>query len=69
VGRAKLIDFHFHDRRHTFASWAVQRRATLQEVKDLLGHGSLAMTLRTWRPSTSAPLSPASTRPCLPTRR
>jgi len=32
VGRAKLIDFHFHDLRHTFASWAVQRGATLQEV-------------------------------------
>jgi integrase len=46
VGRAKLIDFHFHDLRHTFASWAVQRGATLQEVKDLLGHSSLAMTLR-----------------------
>ncbi len=46
VGRAKLVDFHFHDLRHTFASWAVQRGATLQEVKDLLGHSSLAMTLR-----------------------
>jgi len=46
VQRAKLIDFHYHDLRHTFASWAVQRGATLQEVKDLLGHHSLAMTLR-----------------------
>ena len=46
VTRAKLADFHFHDLRHTFASWAVQRGATLQEVKDLLGHSSLAMTLR-----------------------
>jgi integrase len=46
VGRAKLVDFHFHDLRHTFASWAVQRGASLQEVKDLLGHHSLAMTLR-----------------------
>jgi hypothetical protein len=46
VGRAKLVDFHFHDLRHTFASWAVQRGASLQEVKDLLGHRSLAMTLR-----------------------
>ena len=33
VERAKLVDFHFHDLRHTFASWAVQRGATLQEVK------------------------------------
>ena len=46
VERAKLADFHFHDLRHTFASWAVQRGASLQEVKDLLGHNSLAMTLR-----------------------
>ena len=46
VERAKLTDFHFHDLRHTFASWAVQRGATLQEVKDLLGHHSLAMALR-----------------------
>jgi integrase len=46
VGRAKLADFHFHDLRHTFASWAVQRGATLQEVKDLLGHSTLAMVMR-----------------------
>jgi len=46
VARAKLVDFHFHDLRHTFASWAVQRGASLQEVKDLLGHHSLAMALR-----------------------
>jgi integrase len=52
VQRAKLVDFHFHDLRHTFASWAVQRGATLQEVKDLLGHSSLAMVMR------SAHLSP-----------
>jgi integrase len=46
VKRANLADFHFHDLRHTFASWAVQRGASLQEVKDLLGHHSLAMTRR-----------------------
>src|SRR5262249_35294337 len=46
VERAKLVDFHFHDLRHTFASWAIQRGASLQEVKDLLGHHALAMPLR-----------------------
>ena len=44
--RAKVADFHFHDLRHTFASWAVQRGATLQEVKDLLGHSTMAMVMR-----------------------
>src|SRR5262249_41517065 len=46
VAEAKLANFRFHDLRHTFASWAVQRGATLQEVKDLLGHASLAMVMR-----------------------
>jgi hypothetical protein len=46
VERAKLVDFHWHDLRHTFASWSVQMGASLQEVKDLLGHSNLAMTLR-----------------------
>lgn len=45
VTTAKIDDFRFHDLRHTFASWAVQRGATLQEVKDLLGHSSLAMVM------------------------
>jgi integrase len=46
VTAAKVDDFRFHDLRHTFASWAVQQGATLQEVKDLLGHSSLAMVMR-----------------------
>jgi integrase len=66
VERAKLVDFHFYDLRHTFASWAVQRGASLQEVKDLLCHHSLAMTSATGtsRPSTSAPPPPASLQLC-----
>ncbi len=43
---AKVPDFHFHDLRHTFASWAIQLGATLPELKDLLGHNSLAMVMR-----------------------
>ncbi len=46
VKRAKLTDVRFHDLRHTFASWAVQRRVTLPELKDLLGHSSLQMVQR-----------------------
>jgi len=32
VKRAKLPDLHWHDLRHTFASWAVQRRVSLYEL-------------------------------------
>src|SRR4029453_3337281 len=32
--RAKLADLHWHDLRHTFASWAVQRRGSPHEVKE-----------------------------------
>jgi len=46
VQAAKLVNFHFHDLRHTFASWAIQRGATLPELKDLLGHSSIAMVMR-----------------------
>jgi integrase len=46
VRRAGIDDFRFHDARHTFASWAVQRGSSLQEVQKLLGHKTLAMTLR-----------------------
>jgi len=46
VQAAGLVDFHFHDLRHTFASWAVQRGVSLQELKHLLGHSSLAMVMR-----------------------
>jgi integrase len=42
----QLGDFHFHDLRHTFASWAVQWGVTLAELKDLLGHATLAMVMR-----------------------
>jgi integrase len=43
---SKVTDFTFHDLRHTFASWCVQRGTTLPELKDLLGHGTLSMVLR-----------------------
>jgi integrase len=46
VKRAKLTDLHWHDLRHTFASWAVQRRVSLYELKELLGHSTLTMVKR-----------------------
>lgn len=43
---AGLTDFHFHDLRHTFASWLIMRGVPLATVSTLLGHTSQTMTLR-----------------------
>ena len=36
----------FHTLRHTFASWLVESGVDLYTVKELMGHGTLAMTER-----------------------
>ena len=44
--KAGLADLHFHDLRHTFASWALQRGVQEQTVQHWLGHKTRSMTQR-----------------------
>jgi integrase len=44
--RAGIQDFRFHDLRHTFASHAIMRGASLKDVQEVLGHKTISMTLR-----------------------
>ena len=59
VKRAALPDFRFHDLRHTAASWLAMRGRPLVEIKEVLGHASINMTMR------YAHLSPAHLRSCV----
>ena len=41
-----ILDFHFHDLRHTAASWARMKGADIHTVAQLLGHKDLRMAAR-----------------------
>jgi integrase len=43
---ARLLDFRFHDLRHTAASFLAMSGATLREIGDIIGHKTLAMVQR-----------------------
>jgi len=43
---AGIVDFHFHDLRHTFASWMIMKGADLPTLQSILGHKSITMTMR-----------------------
>lgn len=46
VRDANLIDFRFHDLRHTCASYLIMNGASLGEIADVLGHKTLQMVQR-----------------------
>ncbi|UZW55346.1 site-specific integrase [Sphingobium sp. JS3065] len=46
VKAAGLVDFKFHDLRHTFASWARQNGADLIDICEALRHHNVSVTQR-----------------------
>jgi integrase len=46
VEQSKLEDLHFHDCRHHYASWYMMDGGELLALSKILGHATLAMTMR-----------------------
>jgi len=46
VKRAGILDFRFHDLRHTFASHYIMRGGSIGALQKILGHKSVNMTMR-----------------------
>jgi integrase len=46
VDKAGIQDFKFHDLRHTFASQLIMKGGSIKDAQELLGHKTMAMTLR-----------------------
>src|SRR5215467_7655945 len=46
VEEAGISDFHWHDLRHTFASRLVMAGVDIRTVQELMGHKTIAVTLR-----------------------
>lgn len=43
---AKMPHVHWHDLRHTYASWLAQAGKPLSAIRDLMGHSSISVTNR-----------------------
>ena len=44
--KAELEDVHFHDLRHTFASWAVMNGLDIYRLQTYMGHSTISLTQR-----------------------
>ena len=46
LGRARIENFRWHDLRHTFGSRLAQAGRSILEIKELMGHSDVTVTLR-----------------------